>query len=54
MCSRCGMALTLQAAMKKDDELAETNERIDHIMELLQGGSTPDPKLLNIRSPELK
>ena len=54
MCSRCGMTLTLQAAMKKDDELAKTNKRIDHIMEHLQGGATPDPKLLNTRSPELK
>lgn len=54
MCSRCGMAPTQQAAMKKDGELTETNKRIDHIMELLQGGAIPEPKLLNVKSSELK
>ena len=54
MCNRCGMAFTLHAAMKKDDGLAETNKRIDHLMELLKRGATPDPKLLNVKSSDLK
>jgi integrase/recombinase XerD len=58
-CHRCGMALTLQAAMKKDDELAQmrkdldiSNQKQDRILELLREGVKVDPQLLDLRSSD--
>ena len=59
MCYKCGMALTLQAAMKKDDELVQikseletSRQKQDRIIELLSKGARVDPTLLNDRSED--
>jgi hypothetical protein len=48
------MALTLQVAMKKDDELADMKKQIAHLFELLKDKVTPDPNLLDVKNSELR
>jgi integrase/recombinase XerD len=52
-CFKCGMALSLTAAMKKDDELAEIRANQARILELLQKGVRVDQNLLNLRGTDL-
>jgi ribosomal protein L40E len=58
-CHKCGMALTLQAALKKDEELVQikgeleiSRQKQDRILELLSKGAKVDPLLLNVHSED--
>ena len=50
ICSRCGMALSLTAAMKKDEELEQIKRDQARILELLEERAKVDPALLRLRS----
>lgn len=49
-CSKCGMALSLTAAMKKDEELEQIKRDQARIIELLEERAKVDPALLRLRS----
>ncbi len=53
-CAKCGMALTVQAAMAKDDRLAVIEKNQAEIIRLLQAGAKVDPSLLDLRKSDLK
>lgn len=52
-CSRCGMALTLEAALHKDEELAEIKRNQARILELLEKGVKVNPALLNLKKEDV-
>jgi ribosomal protein L40E len=52
-CNKCGMALTLVAALHKDDELEEIKRNQKRILELLEMGARVDPALLQLRKEDL-
>ncbi len=49
-CSKCGMALTIQAAMAKDYEAEEAKRKLSEILKLLRAGAKVDPDLFDVTS----
>ncbi|MDG6918997.1 MAG: tyrosine-type recombinase/integrase [Nitrososphaerota archaeon] len=54
LCRKCGMALNLLVAMKKEEKLSQMEKQIAHIYDLLKSGAKVDPSLLDVKSSELK
>lgn len=52
-CSKCGMALTLAAAMAKDERLERLEKNQEELFRWLRGGAKVDPAMLNLRSEDL-